>query len=459
MGKIGTNNSVLVGTAELVNYVVFCVCAFLTGGVFHTVGPQLLMCLAGTAFAAGVTLVYFSKSAGWMRVVGAVAHGGGAGIVWTCQTALINSYASALERAVYLRDFWLVFNTSGVMCGIITMVVPRDGHVSHLTFCLLLGVMLVSACLSTCLISDPNAVVRTDGSPVLFLKPASLKYDFSLLISAAGDSVMFKMMPLILTSAWADTYEFRRLVPSLFNREAQGLTIALYSVAQMIGVQLLVAVVGSRRLEAHRRDKAGFLLHCILCLIAFGSTLLLQYLFTCESGWEKGDGHCAPARGSAGSKICPPGYKWVAGCNLGSGDLEYLSILATVVLMGMQNAVQHCWGLWILSTHAGGSVAANVRYAAYFRSIECAGAGISWALDRTALSSGAQLIICTVLVGLATARACVAADEQPSQANAKSVRSQTEHTMASVRVYGPLSEESDNDSLDSAWPSSTDDLP
>ncbi|KAH0475880.1 MAG: uncharacterized protein KVP18_002832 [Porospora cf. gigantea A] len=461
MGNIGTDNSVLLGTAELVNYVVFCVCAFLTGAVFPTVGPKLLMCLAGAAFATGVTLVYFSKVAGWMRVVGAVAQGGGAGMVWTCQTALINSYASALERIVYLRDFWFVFTTSGVMCGIVIMVVPRDVEVSHLTFCLLLGVMLVSACLSACLISDPNAVMRTDGSPVLFLKSASLKSDFSLLISAAGDSVMIKMMPLILTSAWSDTYEFRRLIPSLLDREAQGLTIAFYSVAQMIGVQLLVVVVGTRRLEAHRRDKAAFLLHCILCVIAFGSTLLLQYLFTCGVGWEKGDGHCSPARGSAGTNICPPGYKWVSGCNLGSGDLEYLSILTTVVLMGMQNAVQHCWGLWVLSMHADGSVATNVRYAAYFRSIEGAGAGISWALDRTALSSGAQLVICTVLVGLGTASSCVAADrlsekshEQPSQVNAKSVRFQTGHK----RAYGPLSEENDNDSLDSAWPNSTDNL-
>lgn len=360
------------------------------GSINNVLGPRLTLCIGATGYAlqVGAYLAYKERNETSPFVIVAGAYlGFTAALLWSAQGAIMMAYpmevsvaAMAGGRCLTLtrqRDkgrsfslFWVIFSLGGVVGACIALgIEARSTHaaVSTPVFVAFIIVMCCGIGLAW-LILPPNLVVRGDKTVVEIQASISVPEEIRQFFALFKDWRMLVLFPMFFTSNYYYAYQ-GSIIAFMFNARTRALASLITQLGAMIGAVLIGTILD--RAPGTRRTRA---------IVAWTLTLVLELgVWSGAVAWQ------------VQFKRTQPHLNMDWTHNRAPGPL--------LLLLGL-TIVDACFqGLayYIMSSMTNDSFRL-ARMSGFYKSIQSAGAAVSYGMEAVATPYLTELIVSWMLI-------------------------------------------------------------
>ncbi|CAL1404008.1 unnamed protein product [Linum trigynum] len=372
MGGGGQVDPTAANNANTALYAAFAVFGVLGGGIYNVLGPRVTLPLGCATYAlyAGSFLYYnHYKRQGFVVGSGAVL-GVGAGLLWAGQGAIMTSYPPPNRKGGYISLFWSVFNTGGVVGGLIPFALnfhqgDGGGSVTDGTYIGFMCFMVAGALLSLAIL-PPSKVIRDDGSQCTQLTYSKPSTEAIEILKLFGNWKMLLIAPAAWASNFFYTYQFNNVNAARFNVRTRGLNNVFYWGAQMVG-SFAIGHILDFSFESRRRR--GFVGIGIVATIG-------------TAVWAGG---LADQLDYSYGKLPPKLDFMDSGPKFAGPFVLYFSY-------GLLDALFQSLVYWVIGALADESEVLS-RYVGFYKGVQSAGAAVAWQLDTKKVPMLTQLVV------------------------------------------------------------------
>ncbi|CAN1171496.1 UNC93-like protein 2 [Linum perenne] len=374
MGAGGQVDPTAANNANTALYTTFAVFGILGGGFYNILGPRLTLAAGCSTYVlyAGSFLYYNHYKHQVFAVVAGAILGIGAGFLWAGQGAIMTSYPPPNRKGTYISLFWSIFNTGGVIGGLIPFSLNYHSSapsVSDGTYIGFIIFMSIGTLLSFAIL-PPSKVIRDDGSSCTQIKYSKVSTEVIEILKLFGNWKMLLIAPAAWASNFFYSYQFNNVNAAKFNVRTRGLNNVFYWGAQMIGSFAIGYVLDFSFKSRRNRGFLGIAIVGVLGTGIWGAGLADQLGYSFEKMPEKLDFK------DSGKKFAGPFMLY-----FGYGFLD---------------AVFQSMVYWVIGALANDSEVLS-RYVGFYKGVQSAGAAVAWQIDTRKVPMIRQLAVNWVL--------------------------------------------------------------
>ncbi|KAJ5570606.1 DUF895 domain membrane protein [Penicillium hispanicum] len=201
LGAGGEEKPFLVNAANALVFALMGIFCLVGAPIANRIGLKWALLIGAVGYPLYSAGLYTNDRFGnvWFVLVGSAACGISAGLYWATEGAIAIGYPEPSKRARYL-NIWVLWSTMGPIVGdsiVLALNIKTDGagSVGYSTYI----VFIVLQCLAVFvafLLSPPEKVQRSDGSPVVVRGEASWKDEFKALWRACKKRSVVLLLPI-----------------------------------------------------------------------------------------------------------------------------------------------------------------------------------------------------------------------------------------------------------------------
>ncbi|EXJ94768.1 hypothetical protein A1O1_03166 [Capronia coronata CBS 617.96] len=212
LGAGGNAKPFLNNAANALTYGLMSVGCFLAGGVTNKITAKWTLFIGAafyTPYAAGL---YCNNRYGneWFLLLGAALCGIGASLLWASEAAIAVGYPEEEKRGRYVA-IWMGIRQMGPLVGgaISLALNVNTDHVGKVTYTTYLGLVAISSLGApfALLLSQPQNVVRSNGTKIPYLKKTSFSIEARGIWKQLRNKYMLLLVPVFLAGQFGATYQ------------------------------------------------------------------------------------------------------------------------------------------------------------------------------------------------------------------------------------------------------------
>ncbi|KAF6816383.1 DUF895 domain membrane protein [Colletotrichum sojae] len=388
LGAGGNASPFLNNAANALTYGLMSVGCFIAGGITNKITAKWTLFIGAafyTPYAAGL---YCNNRYGneWFLLLGAGLCGVGASLLWASEAAIAVGYPEAEKRG--RRVFWGLTNTSnaryvGIWMGIrqmgplvggaislaLNIKTSQKGKVTYTTYLGLVAISSLGAPLAL-LLSQPQKVVRTDGTKIPYMKKTNFATEARAIWKQLRNKYMLLLIPVFLAGQFGTTYQGNYLT-TYFTVRSRALASFLTAVVGAAANITTGAILDLKRFDRSTKSKAVY--------------VIVLVFVTASWAWNA----AVETRLSAMPE--PPSL------DLGDGHL-FNSAFAVYMFFRFFYEVLQTYVYWLMAEIRGAQGEGDVaRTTGILRSWESIGSTIAYAVGATHWPNKNQMILGFVL--------------------------------------------------------------
>lgn len=385
LGAAGSDDPHVANLSNALLYIAFGIFGFFGGAMFNIFGNRVLFFVGGVSYVLYTVtqfLACYHPPLTPLAIAAGFLLGIGAAGLWTAQGASVAAYAPVGDEAKYISSFWMIFSLGGFFGGLLMAIgnwnlaqTDAPTRANSVSFLVLIGIMLLGPLISVTLLHPTEAVIKSDGEPVLLPKARTVGQELMAVLMGFFDTNMHLMALYFFMSIVWYAYFFNGLNDSLFNIRSRGVNSALFWLVEMGGTKIAQLLLDSERYSKQTQGTIFFWFLAIFANCVFVLGMYVQWCF--EGGWDKTQ--------RLASKI---------------DFLDFgrsLLPMAALGLFGLMDSLVQTYGMWLNSALAQGDTDKMARYFGFLKSIQSAGSATSWIIDAQGFSYRFQLVMCWIL--------------------------------------------------------------
>ncbi|KAF8584969.1 hypothetical protein K439DRAFT_1095597 [Ramaria rubella] len=270
LGLSGQVDSKISANANATLYATFAFGAFFAGSITNKLGsrPTLILGSLGYSLYIGSYLALnIHKNAGAFVIASGGVLGICAGLLWSAQGSLMLAYPIESQKGLYIGIFWSIFNLGGVVGAAVSLGQNFDSKTNSVDNGTYIGFVVLSGIgvLLPLAMTDPNKMIRTDGTKVTTPRHPSWKTEFYFLwIALRTDPFILLLFPLFFASNWFYTWQFNDYNGVLFNIRTRSLNNFCYWLSQIVGSLTIGILLDQRHLARRTRAFLGWIVLFIM---------------------------------------------------------------------------------------------------------------------------------------------------------------------------------------------------
>ncbi|KAK6062897.1 hypothetical protein SCUP515_12901 [Seiridium cupressi] len=212
LGAGGQASPFLNNAANALTYGLMSVGCTIAGGVSNKITPKWTLVLGAafyTPYAAGL---YCNNRYGneWFMLLGASLCGIGASLLWASEAAIAVGYPEEAKRGRYIA-IWMGIRQLGPLIGgsislAINVNTRSTGKVSYNTYLGLIAISALGAPFAL-LLSQPQKVVRSDGTKISYMRQTSLAVESRAIWRQLKSPYLLLLVPIFLAGQFGVTYQ------------------------------------------------------------------------------------------------------------------------------------------------------------------------------------------------------------------------------------------------------------
>ncbi|KAK9413293.1 putative Major facilitator superfamily domain-containing protein [Seiridium unicorne] len=212
LGAGGQASPFLNNAANALTYGLMSVGCTIAGGVSNKITPKWTLVLGAafyTPYAAGL---YCNNRYGneWFMLLGAGLCGIGASLLWASEAAIAVGYPEEAKRGRYIA-IWMGIRQLGPLIGgsislAINVNTRSTGKVSYNTYLGLIAISALGAPFAL-LLSQPQKVVRSDGTKISYMRQTSLAVESRAIWRQLKSPYLLLLVPVFLAGQFGVTYQ------------------------------------------------------------------------------------------------------------------------------------------------------------------------------------------------------------------------------------------------------------
>ncbi|KAL4802206.1 major facilitator superfamily domain-containing protein [Aspergillus unguis] len=234
LGAGGNASPFLNNAANALTYGLMSVGCFLAGGVSNKITAKWTLFLGAafyTPYAAGL---YCNNRYGneWFLLLGAALCGVGASLLWASEAAIAVGYPEEDKRGRYVAVWMGIRQMGPLVGGAISLALNvNTAHTGKVTYTTYLGLVAISSLGAPCalLLSQPQDVVRSNGTKIPYMKKTSLSIEARAIWKQMKNKYMLLLIPVFLAGQFGTTYQGNYLT-SYFTVRSRALASFLTAV-------------------------------------------------------------------------------------------------------------------------------------------------------------------------------------------------------------------------------------
>ncbi|KAI5120860.1 hypothetical protein M0805_008233 [Coniferiporia weirii] len=289
LGGAGQLDASTSANANAALYATFAVSAFFAGSINNKLGSRLTLLLGTTGYALYIgsfLALNLHRNAGAFVIAAGAIDGLCAGPLWTAQGSLMLAYPVESQKGRFISIFWVVYNIGGVVGAAVSLgqnfnsTAGSVGNGTYIGFLILTCIGVVIPILMT----DPNKMVRTDGTRVVTPRRPSWRAELlGLWLTLRNDPAILLLFPMFFASNWFLTWQFNDYNGALFTIRARSLNNIVYWLAQMAGAVAIGLVLDSKHFARRTRAFAGWVVLFIMVFVVHIWAYFYQRTYTRSS--------------------------------------------------------------------------------------------------------------------------------------------------------------------------------
>ncbi|CAI0544446.1 unnamed protein product [Linum tenue] len=374
MGAGGQVDPTAANNANTALYTTFAVFGVLGGGFYNILGPRLTLAAGCSTYIlyAGSFLYYNHHQHQAFAIVAGAILGIGAGFLWAGQGAIMTSYPPPNRKGTYIALFWSIFNTGGVIGGLIPFALNYHREAPSVNDATYIGFMIFMSAgtILSLAILPPSRVIREDGSQCTKIKYSKPSTEAIEILKLFGNWKMLLIAPAAWASNFFYTYQFNNVNAAKFNVRTRGLNNVFYWGAQMVGAFAIGQVLDFSCKSRRNRGFLGIAIVGVMGTAIWGGGLADQLGYSFDKMPAKLDFK------ESGGKFAGPFVLYFG--------------------YGLLDAVFQSLVYWVIGALADDSEVLS-RYVGFYKGIQSAGAAVAWQLDTKKVPMLTQLIVSWVL--------------------------------------------------------------
>ncbi|KAL2832822.1 MFS general substrate transporter [Aspergillus cavernicola] len=361
LGAGGNASPFLNNAANALTYGLMSVGCFLAGGVTNKITAKWTLFLGAafyTPYAAGL---YCNNRYGneWFLLLGAALCGVGASLLWASEAAIAVGYPEEDKRGRYV-GIWMGIRQMGPLVGgaISLALNANTAHVGKVTYTTYLGLVAISALGAplTLLLSQPQNVVRSNGTKIPYMKTTSLAIESRAIWKQLKNKYMLLLIPVFLAGQFGATYQGNYLT-SYFTVRSRALASFLTAVVGAAANLLTGTVLDLKHFSRETRSKAVY--------------IFVLVFVTASWTW------CAIVESNLSRRAEPPAF------DLGDGP-TFNSAFTVYMFFRFFYEVLQTYIYWLMAEIKGAQADGDVaRTTGILRSWESIGSTIAYAVGAT----------------------------------------------------------------------------
>ncbi|KAF8525090.1 MFS general substrate transporter [Hysterangium stoloniferum] len=368
LGLSGQIDSKISANANAAVYTTFAVAAFFSGSINNKLGSRLTLILGSTGYSLYIgsyLALNLHKNAGIFVISSGAILGVCAGLLWSAQGSLMLAYPVESQKGLYIGIFWSIFNLGGVVGAAVSFgenFRSKTNSVDNGTYIVFVVLSLIGV-LIPLMMTDPNKMIRTDGTKVTTPRHPSWKTEFYLLwVALRTDPYIILLFPLFFTSNWFYTWQFNDYNGVLFNIRTRSLNNFCYWLSQIVGSLMIGILLDQKQLTRRTRAFLGWIVLLIMVFAVHIWAYTYQRNYTRESTAVENSSFV----------------------RMDFQDKGYPASICLYILCGMLDAMWQTAAYWMMGAMSNDPVKL-AHFTGFYKSLQSAGAAGIWRADAVGL--------------------------------------------------------------------------
>ncbi|KAF8508521.1 major facilitator superfamily domain-containing protein [Gautieria morchelliformis] len=369
LGLSGQVDSRVSANANSAIYATFAFGAFFAGSINNKLGSRPTLILGSLGYSVHISsylVLNIHRDAGGFVIASGAILGICAGLLWSAQGSLMLAYPIESQKGLYIGLFWSIFNLGGVVGAAVPLgqnfrsKTNSVDNGTYITFVVLssLGVLI------PLLMTDPNKMIRTDGTKVTTPRHPSWKTEFYFLwVALRTDPSIIMLFPLFFASNWFYTWQFNDYNGVLFNIRTRSLNNFCYWLSQIVGSLAIGLLLDQRQLTRRTRAFLGWIVLLFMVFVVHTWAYFYQKTYTRAST-------------SAGN----PAF-----VKMDFKDKGYPAKIWLYIVCGMLDAMWQTAAYWMMGAMSN-DPAKLAHFTGFYKSLQSAGAAGIWRADAVGIS-------------------------------------------------------------------------
>ncbi|KAF4830551.1 UNC93-like protein 2 [Colletotrichum siamense] len=273
LGAGGNAKPFLNNAANALTYGLMSVGCFIAGGVTNKLTAKWTLFIGAafyTPYAAGL---YCNNRYGneWFLLLGAALCGIGASLLWASEASIAVGYPEAEKRGRYV-GIWMGIRQMGPLVGgaislALNIKTSEKGKVTYTTYLGLVAISSLGAPFAL-LLSQPQKVVRTDGTKIPYMKQTNFATEARAIWKQLRNKYMLLLIPVFLAGQFGTTYQGNYLT-TYFTVRSRALASFLTAVVGAAANLITGAILDVKSLERSAKSKAVYLVILVFVTAAW----------------------------------------------------------------------------------------------------------------------------------------------------------------------------------------------
>lgn len=377
LGAGGTQDVQLSDTANSVLYACFFLGGFFSGSVNNVLGPRLTMSIGtvGYCIYLGSLWCFQNNGTRWFLILAGAILGFSASLFWSAQGCVMMAYPAEKDKGRSFTVFWAIFQLGTLVGASIAFGIEFDSTLpsvsTHVYIAFL--IIMLTAIASSWLVLPPHQVVRDDGTIVKIDSAPSPREEVHAFIGMFKDWRMVALFPMFFASNYFYAYQ-GALTTFLYNGRTRALVALLTGLGSIVGSIIIGLITDDLPMGRRKRAYAGFWVTVFLTLLIWCSGLGFQVQFNRHST-------------TVGGVAVPWDFKESAA----AGPI----VLMLAYYVG--DAAYQGLAYYTMSSMTNDPFRL-ARMAGYYKSIQSAGAAVSFGMDAVKTSYLCEHLVSWLLI-------------------------------------------------------------
>ncbi|ORY47699.1 hypothetical protein BCR33DRAFT_714783 [Rhizoclosmatium globosum] len=347
-------------------YICFAIFGLLGGGINNILGPRILAAIGGTGYslyAAAQYNIFKNGEGGYgpsFSIFSGAYLGVAAGMLWAAQGQICLTYPTESQKGTFFAIFWIIFNLGGVIGNLLSTSLawpkgsdgPAIGDETYFCFILLMQ----CGSLVAMLIQPPGTIVREDQSQVEVRESTTVLVELTELIKLFKNPALLTLLLPCFSSNWFYSYQFGPYQTN-FSGRSKNLNALFYWAAQAVAAWVLGhSFLDNTKYGRIQRAWTGLYVLIASTLITFGCGAVFEY-FSNIKGWTQKENRI----------------------DASSDTATYIGPFLLYACYGAYDAFFQVYTYYLIGAISNTSETLS-RYSGFYKGMQSAGQGLSWAL-------------------------------------------------------------------------------
>ncbi|KAG6335975.1 hypothetical protein ID866_3128 [Astraeus odoratus] len=354
-GQVSTQDQ---ANASSALYATFAFFGFFSGTINNVLGARLTLMLGTLGYPLYISsflVVNIHPNAGTYVIVSGAILGVCAALLWTAQGSLMMAYPTESQKGLYIGIFWAIFNLGGVVGSAVAFgqnfhsTANSVGNGTYIGFL----VLTVTGFFLPLFMTNPEKMVRTDGTRVVVHRHPSWKTEFiSLFIALKTDPWIILLFPMFFASNYFYTWQFNDYNGAIFTIRARGLNNFVYWTSQILGSIFIGYIILDKKSLGRRvRAFAGWTIVFLMVFIVHIWAYFYQKTYTRQSTLK-----------------------------IDIYDSTYPAHVWLMIFYGLLDSMWQTFAYWLMGAMSN-DMAKLAVFTGFYKSLQSAGAAGVWRAD------------------------------------------------------------------------------